>query len=296
MVRQATAAPPIPCGRSRGCYKRPMLDRELEVAARLAREAGKIILSLYGGDIDVQYKGAADPVTAADERANEFLVKGLREAFPGDGIVAEETADRSEALQGGRVWYVDPLDGTKEFVARNGEFAVMLGLTVDADATLGVVYQPEFDKLYAGVVGHGAWLEQHGERKALRVSDVADPKQLQLVVSRSHRSESTDRFVHAVGIEKEIRSGSVGLKIGMIAERRADLYVHLSGKTSAWDSAGPEAIVRAAGGRFTDLGGEPFRYDTDDVLNRRGIFACNAAAFDAVLPTVKEIAADKGLI
>src|SRR5262245_19090937 len=122
------------------------LDRELREAARLAREAGRLVLELYDKDVEVQLKGRSDPVTEADKRANEYLVTELRRLFPDDGVVAEETADRSDALRRGRCWYVDPLDGTKEFIAKNGEFSVMLGLAVDGDPQLGVVYQPATDK------------------------------------------------------------------------------------------------------------------------------------------------------
>lgn len=272
------------------------MKRELEEAARLAREAGEIIMSLYGGDIDVQLKGRADPVTEADKRANAHIVAELRRLFPDDGVVAEESPDQSDALLRGRCWYVDPLDGTKEFIAKNGEFSVMLGLALGGEARLGVVYQPAKDKLYRGVVGEGASLEEGGRLRELRVSDVADPAELRLVVSRSHRSTSTDRLKTQLGIGKEAKSGSVGLKVGLIAEQRADLYVHPSDRSSAWDACGPEAVLRAAGGRFTDLAGQPFRYGGTDLHNSRGILACNAAAFDAVLPAAIEVGRAEGLI
>lgn len=274
-----------------------MLEHELDEASRIAREAGRILLGIYDTDFDVAYKDRSDPVTEADRRANDFLVEKLRTLFPEDGVVAEESPDRSDALGRGRCWYVDPLDGTKEFIAKNGEFSVMLGLAIDGCSTLGVVYQPVPDKLYAGVVGHGAWLEERGERRRLQVSDEADPSRLELVVSRSHRSEDIDRLVERLGITDEIRSGSVGVKVGIIAERRADLYVHVSDRSSAWDACGPEAILRAAGGRFTDLGGAEYRYGgSTDMRNAGGILACNAAAYDAVLPVAREVAREAGLI
>jgi 3'(2'), 5'-bisphosphate nucleotidase len=273
-----------------------MLDREIAEAARIARQAGAILMDIYATDFDVAYKTEADPVTEADTKANAYIVGELRKAFPGDGIVAEETEDRSDALRGGRCWYVDPLDGTKEFVARKGEFSVMLGLAIDGVATVGVVYQPETDKLYSGVVGSGAHLEERGQQRALEVSDVADPSSLKLVVSRSHRNQAISRVVSQLGITRETTSGSVGLKAGLIAERRADLYVHISDKSSAWDACGPEAVLRAAGGRFTDLAGDPYRYGGTDMRNRSGILACNAAAYDAVLPVAREAARAAGLI
>lgn len=273
-----------------------MLDRELVEAVRLAREAGALLMEIYATDFDVDYKGKADPVTEADRRANEHLVRRLREAFPHDGIVAEETEDKSDAQMRGRCWYVDPLDGTKEFIAKNGEFAVMIGLAVDGAAQLGVVYQPVSDKLYRGVVGESAFLEVGDRTYGLSVSSKSEASELALVVSRSHRSEATGALVERLGIQNEMRSGSVGLKVGLIAERKADLYVHLSKGSSAWDACAPDAILRAAGGRFTDLAGDPFVYGGESLKNERGILACNAAAFDAVLPLVSDIARDAGLI
>ena len=273
-----------------------MLDREIGEAARIARKAGEILMDVYATDFRVAYKAEADPVTEADTRANAYIVNELEKAFPGDGIVAEETEDRSDALKGGRCWYVDPLDGTKEFVARNGEFSVMLGLAIDGVATAGVVYRPDNDQLYSGVVGDGAYLEQRGVRSALGVSTVANPRDLKLVVSRSHRNRAVGDLVTQLGITQETTCGSVGLKAGLIAERKADLYVHIADRSSMWDACGPEAVLKAAGGRFTDLAGNPYRYSGTDMRNRNGILACNAAAYDAVLPVAREAAMAAGLI
>lgn len=273
-----------------------MLSGEIAEAARIARGAAAILMEVYATDFRVAYKAKADPVTEADTRANAYIIGELQRAFPGDGIVAEESEDQSDALKNGRCWYVDPVDGTKEFVARNGEFAVMLGLAIDGESRLGVVYQPVTDKLYAGVVGNGATLEQHGARRELRVSEVSDPRELQLVVSRSHRNRAVAKVVAELGITKEMQTGSVGLKAGLIAERKADLYVHISDKSSAWDACGPEAVLTAAGGRFTDMAGNPYRYGGTDMRNRRGILACNAAAFDAVLPVAQRVARSIGFI
>jgi 3'(2'), 5'-bisphosphate nucleotidase len=273
-----------------------MLDREIAEAARIAREAGAILMDIYATDFDVAYKADADPVTEADTKANAYIVSEIRKAFPGDGIVAEETEDKRDALEGGRCWYVDPLDGTKEFVARNGEFSVMLGLAIDGVATAGVVYRPDHDKLYSGVVGGGAYLEEDGNQRALSVSTVADPTRLKLVVSRSHRNRAVGNVVTHLGIVQETTSGSVGLKAGLIAEQQADLYIHIADKSSMWDACGPEAVLRAAGGRFTDLAGDPYRYGGADMRNRRGILACNAAAYDAVLPVARDAARTVGLI
>ena len=273
-----------------------MLEREIREAARIARTAGDILMEVYATDFDVAYKSGSDPVTDADTRANAYIVAELRRAFPDDGIVAEENEDNSDALQSGRCWYVDPLDGTREFVARNGEFAVMVGLAIDGASSAGAVYQPGVDKLYTGVVGTGAFLEHGGERRRLEVSQVAAPSDLKLVVSRSHRNQAVSFVVEELGIRKEATRGSVGLKAGLIAEAEADVYVHISDRSSMWDACGPEAVLRAAGGRFTDLNGAAFRYGGSDMRNRSGILACNAAAYDTVLPVAQVAARSIGLI
>jgi 3'(2'), 5'-bisphosphate nucleotidase len=275
-----------------------MLSQELQSAVAIAKEAGQILLAIYATDFGIDFKGQgkSDPVTEADRRVNALIVSRLRALFPEDGIVAEESEDHGTALLKRRIWYVDPLDGTKEFIAKNGEFSVMLGLSIDGSAQLGVVLQPSADNLYYGVVGEGAELLHAGQTRPLQVSEVSDPTQLRLLVSRSHRPKSTDELMRRLGITKETPSGSVGVKIGQLAQQNADLYVHVSDKSSAWDTCGPEAILRAAGGRFTDLAGRPFVYGGSDLKSRHGILACNSTAFEKVLPVVSELGRCEGLL
>ena len=273
-----------------------MLDSELDKVSRIALGAGEIIRKVYDKDFSVAYKSPRDPVTDADTQANAYIVKALRDAFPDDGIVAEETKDKSDALKGGRVWFVDPLDGTKEFIAKNGEFSVMIGLAIDGEAKLGVVYQVAKDKLYTGIADKGAWLHHEGKKKALMVSTRYEPSDLRLVVSRSHRPDSIDKIVRRLGIKNEQKSGSVGLKVGLIAEQAVDLYIHLSDRSSHWDACAPDAILRGAGGRFMRVDGSSYRYGGEDLRTDGGIFACNAAAYDAVLPIARAVARETGFL
>jgi len=275
-----------------------MLSKELHHAIEIAREASAVLLDIYATDFAVDFKGSgqSDPVTEADRRANALIVARLREAFPDDGIIAEESQHKASVFEKRRIWYVDPLDGTKEFVAKNGEFSVMIGLAVDGRAQLGAVLQPSDGTLYAGELGAGAFVERGGKRTPLAVSSHRETDKLGLIVSRSHRPAATDELMRRLGIAREVSSGSVGLKVGQIALQNADLYVHMSDKSSAWDTCAPEAVLIAAGGRFTDLAGEPIAYGVSDVRTRRGILACNAAAFSAVLPVVRELAERQGLV
>jgi len=273
-----------------------MFERELSVAADLAREAGRILMEIYARDFAVAYKGKNNPVTVADQLANTYLVAALRERFPADGIIAEESPERGDALTKSRCWFVDPLDGTKEFIAKNGEFSVMLGLAVEGVAKLGAVYQPALDKLYLGASEGGAWLVKDGVKSPLRVSDKAQGSALKLVVSRSHRPSSIAAIMQRLGATEEMPSGSVGVKVGLIAEQKADLYVHVSDKSSLWDACGPEAILHAAGGRFVHVDGSAISYRSSEMQNKKGILAVNARAYEEVAAVVGAVAREEGFL
>lgn len=274
--------------------------REMEVALKLAREAGATILDYYDRNVRVEHKVDAgtshtEPVTVADRAANELIVNGLKREFPADGILAEESLDTERRLSKNRVWMIDPLDGTNGFIARDGDFAVQIGLAVEGKSVLGVVFQPLPDVLYMAVEGAGTWIERHGfEPERARVSDAADFRQMRLAASRSHRSPRMDRVVKALQLRDEVRRGSVGVKVGLIIERQCDLYIHLSPRTKQWDTCAPEIILREAGGRLTDLFGELISYNAPDVQNHNGIVATNGRAHDLVIERLKPLLAEFG--
>ena len=163
-------------------------SREIETASNLAREAGHLIMTMYEQDFAVSYKGPNDPVTEADQQANTIIVEGLAAHFPNDEIIAEESPLPLHSHTTGRVWYVDPLDGTKEFISRNGDFSIMIGLTLNAKTQLGIVYWPTRDQLFAGITDQKAWMEHQGTRSPLNATQAKSPPTLSLVASRSHRS------------------------------------------------------------------------------------------------------------
>lgn len=267
--------------------------REIEVASRLAREAGSGIMKIYATDFAVRYKAVHDPVTEADQLASHMIVDGLRREFPEDLVISEEEPIDHLGSFPDRVWYVDPLDGTREFIKRNGEFAVMIGLAVEGVAQVGVVFSPVGDELYAGIVDQDAWLEKAGQTIPLRVSRETRPTRLRLVSSRSHRHRLVSEIRRRLGISEEYRIGSVGIKVGLLVTRQADIYLEPSGMTKVWDSCAPEAILRAAGGRMTDLVGTPLRYSPRDARNRQGLVATNAACHDMVIASVRSGARER---
>jgi 3'(2'), 5'-bisphosphate nucleotidase len=273
------------------------LDREIEVATQLARAAGAVLLEHYHSPFLVEQKINAlqelEEVTAADREANELIVGRLRKEFPDDGILAEESIDSEHRLEKDRVWLIDPMDGTKNFIQRDGDFAVQIGLAVNGESVAGVVYQPVRDVLYRARRGDGAWMETpDGPTTRMSVSTQTDVHQMVLASSRSHRSPRMERVVTAFGFKNETRRGSVGVKIGLIAEQHADLYLHLSPSTKQWDTCGPEIILVEAGGLLTDLFGGPLRYNGLRIDNRNGIVATNGAAHAMVIenlaPLLKE--------
>ena len=259
---------------------------EIRIASTLARQAGEVIMNIYKKDFSVSYKGTNDPVTEADQLANTLIVKGLMTAFPDDQVVAEESPLPLEAQTTGRVWYVDPLDGTKEFISRNGEFSIMIGLTLDARTQLGVVFWPTEDQLFAGITDQEAWMEHQGTCHPLKATQTKSPSALSIVASRSHRSPHLSAIKEKLNIQEEHPMGSVGLKIGFIAKGGADFYMEPGPYTKAWDACAPEAIIRGAGGCFTDIHGNPIQYGTNEFRNLHGVVGSVKDCHKRVLKTL----------
>ena len=262
-----------------------MLEEELKTAIFLSRKAGAAILEFYGEDFKVVEKNpnqkVSEPVTIADRTSSKIIVKGLADAFPDDGTLSEEEFDNKERLEKQRVWIIDPLDGTKGFINRNGDFAVQIGLAVDGVAVLGVVFLPAENVLYYAVQNSGAWEVKDEEiPQQMHVSDISDFTGMTMAASRNHHSPQTSRIVEKFGLKKEVKRDSVGLKVGLIAKQICDIYIHPSIHTKHWDTCAPEIILREAGGEMTDLSGAKMIYNTPDVRNLGGILASNGVSHD----------------
>ncbi len=269
------------------------MEKELEAARSLARDAGRILMEFYAGDTKVQWKGHDDPVTAADHAANEMLVRELHRHFPNDAVLSEEFPDDLARLGKDRVWMVDPMDGTKQFIERIGEFAVMIGLAVEGEAKLGVVYHPSVDRMYYAAPAIGAFIEEKWSTKRLRVAPISEPSQMTAAMSRSHHSPKVDLILERLGVTERLRHGSVGLKFGLIAEGRAHLYVHTGARTNQWDTCGPEAILREAGGVVTDWNGDPLAYNRPEIRNLRGIIASNGTIHERILDVTASVLSER---
>ena len=227
----------------------------LDAVAQITRDAGRVILDVYATDFAVRGKDDASPVTEADERAERLILPALAALTPGVPIVAEEEVAAGRVPQvGERFWLVDPLDGTKEFVSRNGEFTVNIALIEHGAPVLGVVFAPALaarGRLFAGAAGHGAWVEGDAGRRTIRCRAVP-PEGLTVVASRSHGDAAAlDAFLAGRKVASLANAGS-SLKLCLVAAGEADLYPRL-GRTMEWDIAAGHAVLRAAGGEVTRI-------------------------------------------
>lgn len=234
----------------------------------LARRAGDAILSVYGQQFEVTNKADQSPLTLADTKSHEIIVQGLHALTPDVPVLSEEASDipYSERRQWRRYWLVDPLDGTKEFVSRNGEFTVNIALVDGHDPVAGVVHVPVSDTTYTGARGAGA-TQQIGREPAVPIrTTVPAPTPLRIVGSRSHRDAVLDRYLPRLEPYQLVAVGS-SIKFCLVAEGSADFYPRF-GPTSEWDTAAAQAVVEAAGGRVIQTDGQPLHYNAKaELLN-----------------------------
>lgn len=232
---------------------------DLAALLTLAQRAGAAILEVYAGDARVRRKGDASPVTVADELAEAIILETLARDFPGVPVVAEESVASGKVPEVGDApfWLVDPLDGTREFLTRNGEFTVNIALVEDRVPVLGIVLAPALGVAWTGVRHRGALRHEADGSRPIAVRR-ADPTRLVAVASRSHRDPETDAWLARHGIADTVAAGS-SLKFCAVAEGQADVYPRF-GPTMEWDTAAGQAVLEAAGGQVLTVAGDPLCY------------------------------------
>lgn len=238
----------------------------IESLLPVVRAAGQAILDIYATDFEVRGKADASPVTEADERAEAVILPRLALLTPDIPVVSEEQAAAGCIPQvAGRFWLVDPLDGTKEFIGRNGEFTVNVALIENGVPVLGVVLAPALDRLFGGCAGVGAFAESAGTRRPIACREVP-AEGLTVVASRSHGdAQALEGFLTGRKVASQTNAGS-SLKLCLVAAGEADVYPRL-GRTMEWDIAAGDAVLRAAGGMVLTLDGAPLRYGKPDFAN-----------------------------
>ncbi len=281
------------------------LVHDLNIACTIARKGGALILSYHqawhpatgspNGSADalpgvpVKLKADDEPVTEADQAVNALCVQELRAHFPGDALLTEELPDDGSRFGAARAWLVDPIDGTKDFIAGRPGFSLMIGLLRDDEPVLGIVYQPLGDVLYFATAGHGAYrMRAGGAPERLFVSGVDDLSAARMVSSASHPAKVVSQMRDQSGIRDEMNIGSVGLKLSLIAAGERDLYVNPSGQTKLWDTCAPEVILREAGGQLTDASGAPLSY-RGGLNHVSGLLATNGRLHEQALSRLRPL-------
>ncbi|BFM40921.1 3'(2'),5'-bisphosphate nucleotidase CysQ [Synechocystis sp. LKSZ1] len=252
----------------------------------IAWGAMKILQTYYQGEdsaqLNIDHRKPDGPVTAADLAANHHILEKLTAAFGTEafGYLSEETHQGQDPLPQDWVWIIDPLDGTRDFIDRTGEYALHIALAYQQRPVLAFVGVPEANKLYFAAQGQGCFVENGsgGEIRPVSIVAPAPDQALTLVVSRTHRDQRFQNLIDQLPFRDRHYVGSVGCKIVAILEQQADVYISLSGKSAAkdWDFAAPELILTEAGGQFTFFDGQPLRYNRGDVCQWGGILASNS--------------------
>ncbi|HEX2876860.1 MAG TPA: 3'(2'),5'-bisphosphate nucleotidase CysQ [Polyangiaceae bacterium] len=261
------------------------MNAELAVLLRIASSAAKVVMEVYARPFDVEFKGPQDPVTEADKLANALICEQLEREFPGVPIVAEESdpATFEDFRKYDRVFFVDPVDGTREFVDRNGEFAVMIGLVEGARAVAAVIDAPARGDVFAGWVGQGAFRITGGKQTDLHVSAISEVAQGRLVGSRSHRGPLLERALAELNPREVLVMGSAGLKGTLVASAEVEAYVAPGYAGKRWDACAADALVTAAGGKLTDTHGDAIDYRAESLSNSRGLIASNGHVHEALV-------------
>ena len=274
----------------------------LELARSIGWGASYILRSYYHGEIndgnlDIQEKKDG-PVTAADIAVNHYILDRLKTNLGEEdfGYISEETYKlHSKQLTQSYVWIIDPLDGTRDFIDKTGEYAIHIALVKNHRPILAVVAYPEAEKLYYATLGKGAFVETiDGKIAPIKVSERNSIENLALVVSRTHRDERLNYLLQTLPCKERKYVGSVGCKIANIIEQKADVYISLSGKSAPkdWDMAAPELILTEAGGQFTHFDGTPLKYNQGDVNQWGGLLASNGNCHKELCAESERILAD----
>lgn len=252
-----------------------MFERELEVALEAAKIASKKVLEIYNSrNLDVEIKEDNSPVTKADKMADKLIREYLFSNFPNYALLTEESSDDKTRLTNDYVWIVDPIDGTKEYVAHSDEFTVNIGLAYNHEPVLGVIVIPVTGEIYYAVKGKGSFYENHG--KTVKIHCNSKTNDLTTLVSRFHSNEVEQATIkkHSDRIKHQKVVGA-SIKGCLIAKGEAEMSYRFSDNTKEWDTCAMQAIVEQAGGLILKFDGTPIRYNREDVYNRGGYLICN---------------------
>ncbi len=263
-----------------------MHERELEVALEAARRASVHLMQEYAR-FQVVPDAAADITTEADRQSQEIVLQTIHQAFPHDALCAEEATATVQAAAhtGERLWIVDPIDGTRGFARKNGEFSVMIGFVDKGQIGLGVVAQPAVGRLTYAVHGFGCWRLDGDEKTPTRcqVTSVAELAKATLTQSRSRDPNRKSRWVEALKPARIVETYSAGIKLALVARGEADIYLNTYDAFHDWDICAGHILVKEAGGQVTGTGGQTLRYGLAGAWQKDGLLATNGRLHAATL-------------
>ncbi|SKC49159.1 3'(2'),5'-bisphosphate nucleotidase CysQ [Maledivibacter halophilus] len=249
------------------------LIKELNTSKDLAIKAGEAIMKIYNSSFDVDYKKDQSPITLADKKSNEIIVNELLKQFPNYAILSEESKDDLTRLNNDWCWIIDPLDGTKEFIKKNGEFTVNIALAYRNKVVLGVIYIPVTKELYYAAKGFGAYYKIESKLNKISVSNRTE--NIRVMMSRSHATEKLKSLLKANEHRiSDVKSAGSSLKGCLIAKGKAEVYYRYN-LTREWDTAAMQCIVEEAGGIFKQMDGTPMLYNRVNTLNDKGFYILN---------------------
>ncbi len=251
------------------------------------RRAGRAVMEIYSqSSYQVFQKGDRSPVTKADLIANEIISQEL--SIYGLPILSEESKDDLSRISQERVWIVDPLDGTSDFINKTGDFCLMIGLSERSRPVLGIVYQPTKNKLYSAQAGEGAYLKMGLENKRLRVSEKEKMKDACLVISRSHLREREKKLAKEMNLADIEQVGSMGIKLGLIAEGKAEIFFNFTDQMGQWDTCAPEVVLKEARGAVSDVCGRRLVYNKEEIKLKGGVAASNGLLHDELIEALTD--------
>ena len=254
----------------------------------VAFSASEIIEKIYAGHFKVDLKAGHEPVTIADREADNHITGALRTRYPHDSILSEENGLDIPDSHNNRAWFIDPIDGTREFIRKSGEFSIQIGMAREGRPEFGLVYQPVGRNLYIAAVGEGCWW--HNPSNGWRRLQIGPrSEEIKLAISRSHPCRLAQKVHKHIGGTGLLPCGGVGLKLMAIARGQAHYYINSSNATKTWDLAAPEVLFSEAGGVVCDLEGSVFKYDDpSDYHHRHGLLAaCDSSLQQQILSCIR---------
>jgi 3'(2'), 5'-bisphosphate nucleotidase len=262
---------------------------ELRILKSAVKKAGREVMKRYCTNIEIETKKDNSLLTKADLASNKILTEEL--SLTGLPILSEEEKDNKERLNNEKVWIIDPLDGTADFIQQTGEFSVMVGLAENGVSVLGAVYLPATGELFYAEKEKGAFVEKPtigGEKQKIKVSDIFEASKARMVVSRNHLKPEDEKIAKKLKAREFKKTGSNGVKICLIAKGGAEFFVNSGSGMGEWDSCAPEIILKEAGGKITDVNGDALLYNKKEPKNKSGIVASNGLFHNQIIKTVNK--------